>query len=193
MTDTITLTGLVATIPRNLVTSDKLVITSFRLASTQRRFDRGRNRWVDADTNWYTITTFRQLAVNVQHSVVKGDRVVVTGRLRIREWDTGERTGTTVDIEADAVGHDLSWGTTAFTRVLTSTSTSTAAAAATPTDSDGSTGSAGIIDGWATPGVGTDPAPAVDADIEPTQPGDERDPDERVGAALIPASADVPF
>ena len=41
MTDTITLTGLVATTPRHLVTSEGLPITSFRLASTQRRYDRG--------------------------------------------------------------------------------------------------------------------------------------------------------
>jgi single-stranded DNA-binding protein len=49
MTDTITLTGIVATIPRVLKTSDDLAITSFRLASTQRRFDRNRNRWVDGE------------------------------------------------------------------------------------------------------------------------------------------------
>jgi single-strand DNA-binding protein len=52
MTDTLTLIGLVATIPRHLVTSEGLAITSFRLASTQRRFDRTKNQWVDGETNW---------------------------------------------------------------------------------------------------------------------------------------------
>jgi len=117
MSDNITVTGVVATPPRTTVVAGDLTITSFRLASGQRRFDKGRNRWVDADTNWYTVTAFRQLAVNVGHSVLKGDRVVATGRLRIKEWSNDERKGTTIDVEADAVGHDLAWGTTAFTRV----------------------------------------------------------------------------
>ncbi len=120
MTDTITLTGLVATAPRHVVTNEGLTISSFRLASAQRRFDRAQERWIDVDTNWYTITAFRQLAVNCAGSIKKGDRVVVTGRLKIREWENGERTGTTVDIEADAIGHDLSWGTSAFSRTISS-------------------------------------------------------------------------
>jgi single-strand DNA-binding protein len=117
MSDTIAVTGVVATPPNPISTGDGLKITSFRLASTQRRFDRGRDRWVDGETNWYTVTTFRQLAINVGNSVVKGDKVVVTGRLRVREWESGEKKGINVDIEADSVGHDLAWGTTSFTRV----------------------------------------------------------------------------
>ena len=120
MTDTITLTGLVATTPRYLVTGEGLSITSFRLASTQRRFDRSRDRWVDGDTNWYTITCFRQLAINVSGSVIKGDRVVATGRLRIRDWTSGEKAGTNIEVDADAVGHDLTWGTTSFSRSIAS-------------------------------------------------------------------------
>ena len=126
MPDAITLTGLVATAPRHLVTSEGLPITSFRLASTQRRFDRSQEKWIDGDTNWYTITSFRQLALNSNASVDKGQRVVVVGRLKIREWESGERTGTTIEIEADSIGHDLAWGTAAFTR---SVSTATLAAA----------------------------------------------------------------
>lgn len=116
MTDLLTLTGLVATEPRHLVTSDGLPITSFRLASTQRRFDRAEQRWIDGETNWYTITCFRQLAINVSSSVDKGNRVVVTGRLRIRDWTSGEKAGTSVEVDADAVGHDLTWGTAVYTR-----------------------------------------------------------------------------
>jgi single-strand DNA-binding protein len=116
VTDTIALTGIVATTPRQLVTSSGLVITSFRLACRQRRFDRGQNSWVDADTNWYTVSTFRQLALNVERSVRKGEHVLVTGRLRIRDWENQDRAGTSVDVEADAVGHDLAWGTTTLVR-----------------------------------------------------------------------------
>jgi single-strand DNA-binding protein len=116
MSDIITLTGVVATIPRAITTSEGLAITSFRLASTQRRFDRAQEKWVDGETNWYTVTTFRQLAANSAVSVKKGERVVVTGRLRIRDWVSGDKTGTNIDVEADAIGHDLSWGTAAFSR-----------------------------------------------------------------------------
>ncbi|UYN84683.1 MAG: single-stranded DNA-binding protein [Microcella sp.] len=116
MTDTITLTGLVATQPRHIVTSEGLAITSFRLASNQRRFDRGQNAWVDGDTNWYTITAFRQLGVHAASSIEKGQRVIVTGRVRIRDWESGEKNGTSIEIDAEALGHDLSWGRATFTR-----------------------------------------------------------------------------
>jgi len=127
MSDNITITGLVATEPRHIVTSESLAISSFRLASTQRRFDRSTQKWIDGDTNWYTITAFRNLAAHVSASVHKGERVLVTGRLRIREWQTDERVGTTVDIEADAIGHDLAWGTSTYSRAVSALSASPAA------------------------------------------------------------------
>jgi len=116
MSDIITITGIVATTPRHVMTAENLPITSFRLAAPQRRFDRGEQRWIDTETNWYTVTTFRRAAVHAAGSLHKGERVIVTGKQHIREWKSGERTGTTVDIDADALGHDLSWGTTVFTR-----------------------------------------------------------------------------
>ena len=116
MTENITVSGLVATTPRHLITQDGLPITSFRLAASSRRFDREQAKWIDGETNWYTITAFRQLAINLATSVSKGERVMVTGKLRIRDWDNGERAGTSVEIEAEHLGHDLLWGTASFTR-----------------------------------------------------------------------------
>lgn len=116
MSDIMTLTGVVATTPRHLVTSSGVAITSFRLASGQRRFDRKRNAWVDADTNWYTISSFRHLAHNVVASIRKGEHVLITGRLRVRDWENADRNGTSVEIEADSIGHDLTWCTTTFVR-----------------------------------------------------------------------------
>jgi single-strand DNA-binding protein len=123
MTDTITLTGLVATDPRNLTTAEGLPITSFRLASTHRRYDRAKQSWVDGDTNWYTVTAFRRLASNSSASLLKGQRVIVTGRLRLREWANGERKGMSIEVEAESLGHDLTWGTAQFQRNVVSTPT----------------------------------------------------------------------
>lgn len=120
MNDIVTLTGIVATEPRHFVTSTGLPITSFRLASAQRRFDRVKQEWSDASTNWYTVSAFRQLAVNASASIKKGERVLVTGRLRLREWEEDERKGTAVEVDAEALGHDLLWGTSAFSRSMAS-------------------------------------------------------------------------
>ncbi len=117
LSDTVTLTGLVATVPF-VGADDKVPFTSFRLASNQRYFDRRTSQWVAAETNWYTVTAFRALASNTAASVHKGDRVVVTGRLRIRRWESGGKSGISVDVEADGIGHDLAWGTATYSRSL---------------------------------------------------------------------------
>jgi single-strand DNA-binding protein len=158
MTDTITLTGFVATVPNHLVTGEGLPITSFRLASTQRRFDRSRNQWVDNGTNWYTVTSFRQLALNANSSIRKGERVIVTGRLRIRDWAAGEKVGTSIEIDADSIGHDLTWGTASFTRGMSGAAIDASMRAEADTaapDPSAVNGANSIDNGWptATPGA----------------------------------------
>ena len=118
MSESFTVSGLVATTPRHLVTQEGLPITSFRLASSKRRFDRTKKIWVDGETNWFTITSFRQLAINSAASISKGDRIVVAGRLKVRDWDNGERSGTSVEVDAESLGHDLVWGTAEFSRTV---------------------------------------------------------------------------
>jgi single-strand DNA-binding protein len=159
MTDTITLTGLVATTPRHLVTGEGLPITSFRLASTQRRYDRGAQKWIDADTNWFTVTCFRQLAINAVGSIAKGQRIVVTGRLRIRDWESGDRAGTTVEIDADALGHDLAWGSSVFTRSVS---------ARVASDADPSSEGAAVLEQGADGDAGDESA--ADSDSESDRP-----------------------
>ncbi len=116
--ETTTITGLVATTPRHLVTREGLPITSFRLASSNRRFDRAKMEWVDGETNWFTVISYRTLAVNTAMSISKGDRIIVSGELLVRDWDNGERTGTSVEVSASTIGHDLSWGNSTFTRTV---------------------------------------------------------------------------
>src|SRR5690554_3603964 len=118
MTDTITLTGLVATEPKHLTTAEGLPITSFRLASSLRRFDRKTQTWVEVGTNWYTVSSFRRLAMSAAASISKGDRVVVTGRLRLREWQNADKAGMSIEVDADVLGHDLNWGTAKYMRTM---------------------------------------------------------------------------
>ncbi len=116
--DMITLTGFVATEPKHLTTAEGLPITSFRLASGQGWYDRDAKNWVDKGTNWYTVSAFRRLALGTASSLTKGDRVIVTGKLRLREWSSSGREGTSIEIDADAIGHDLNWGTARYTRTM---------------------------------------------------------------------------
>lgn len=116
MTDTFTTIGTIATEPRHVVTQEGLPITSFRLAATGRRFNRDARQWENGETNWFTVTAFRQLALNSATSLGKGERVIVSGRLRVRDWDNGERSGTTIEIDATSIGHDLSLGTSSYVR-----------------------------------------------------------------------------
>jgi single-strand DNA-binding protein len=113
---TYTTTGLVATTPRYIKTMDGTDICSFRLASSSKKFDPKKMEWIDAETNWFTITSFGTLAINAVSSISKGDRIIVSGTLRVRDWDNGERSGTSVEIEADTLGHDLVYGQSTFTR-----------------------------------------------------------------------------
>ncbi|MGW9552176.1 single-stranded DNA-binding protein [Citricoccus zhacaiensis] len=116
MSQHITVRGFVATDPTIRNAQAGFPVGNFRLAATDRRFDREQNAWVDGNTNWFTVNLFRSLAQNAFTSLQKGQPVVVTGRLKVRPWETEERSGTAVEIEADTIGHDLSLGTATFQR-----------------------------------------------------------------------------
>lgn len=118
MNETVTtLVGNIATDLRRGQSTSGMPIITFRLASTARRFDRGRGGWADLDTLYVTVICWRQLAENVSSSCAKGEPVFATGRLRMRQWKAEDgRSGTAVELEAYAVGHDLNRGTSAFKR-----------------------------------------------------------------------------
>lgn len=109
MEDTITVCGNVATMPRHFVGRENVDITSFRLASSHRYFDKRKDAFESTPTNWYTVTCFKSLAVEVLRTIATGQRVLVTGRLKIRDWERGDRTGTDVEIDAVSLGLDLAW------------------------------------------------------------------------------------
>ncbi|MBF4633663.1 single-stranded DNA-binding protein [Agreia pratensis] len=117
MTDIVTLAGVVATKPENVRTSTGLTVANFRLASSQRRFDRATSTWVEGETNWYTVNAYRWMANNVANSLEIGNHVVLTGRLRVRNWTSGDKRGTAVEVDVDSIGHDLAFGVSHFTRL----------------------------------------------------------------------------
>lgn len=133
MTDHITVIGNIATDPEQRRTTAGVAVTSFRLASSQRHFDAKTGEWVDGLTNWYRVSAFRALGENAFTSLSKGQRVVVTGKLKLKEWESGGKRGIEVEIDADALGHDLLWGTSTFQRSARSAADSAPAAAVADT------------------------------------------------------------
>ncbi|MFK0194496.1 single-stranded DNA-binding protein [Kitasatospora sp. NPDC090308] len=99
-------------------TSGGVPVANFRLAARERRYDRERGDWTDGETTWVTVVAWRRLAVNLVSSVNKGDPLLVSGRLRVREWGEEGSRRTEVEIEARSVGHDLVRGTSVFRRAL---------------------------------------------------------------------------
>jgi single-strand DNA-binding protein len=113
----VTIVGNVATQPEFRRTPAEVPVARFRLATTARRWDRASGAWSDGHTSFYTVWAWRGLAENVMASVGVGEPLVVQGRLRVREEEREGKKWTTAEIDAVAVGHDLSRGTSAFRRV----------------------------------------------------------------------------
>ena len=110
MPDThVTIVGNLTDDPEVTFTPNGAAVTNFRVAVTPRIKDGG---WKDGDTSFYRITAWRGLAEHIGDSLAKGHRVIVTGQLRARTWETpeGERR-TVVEVQAEEVGPSLRWAT----------------------------------------------------------------------------------
>ena len=121
MNETITtIVGNVVDQPSRRVLDSGVSVTSFRVASTARRFDRVTNRWIDGDSLYLKVTCWRALAENTEASVVKGDPVVVTGKLYTRLYEVAESRRAAYELEATAIGLDLNRGRASFRRISAS-------------------------------------------------------------------------
>lgn len=113
----ITLVGNVVADPELKYTPSGAAVTNFRVASTPRKFDSQSNQWVDGDALFLTCNVWRQAAENVANSMNKGDRVIVSGRLRQRSYETREGEKRTVfEVEVDEVGPSLKYATAQVTK-----------------------------------------------------------------------------
>lgn len=94
-------------------------VATFRVASTPRRYDRKVNGFVDQETNWFTVNAWRMLGRHCAESLAVGDPVLVHGRLTCQSWTNQEGLRmTTFVVEAISAGHDLSRGTSEFSKAL---------------------------------------------------------------------------
>lgn len=120
---TTTVTGQLAHDVELRYTATGDAVANFTVAATRRAFDKSAGEWQDADTVWMRCTLWRQAAVNLAESLRKGDRVIVTGRLRQRSFETsaGEKR-TVVELDAYEVGASLQFRPVTFDRTSPSTS-----------------------------------------------------------------------
>ncbi|GGO08282.1 single-stranded DNA-binding protein [Micromonospora parathelypteridis] len=114
----VTIVGNVLTTPEwRRTTQSNTLVANFKVASTARRLDRDSGRWVDGNSLRVRVNCWRKLAEGVAASVMVGDPVVVCGRLYTRDWtDDAGNHRTLYELEAVAVGHDLSRGRARFLR-----------------------------------------------------------------------------
>ncbi|WP_426566239.1 single-stranded DNA-binding protein [Angustibacter sp. McL0619] len=113
-----TVSGNIATVPKHQITAKGQAMTSFRLASTPRKFDQDVQGYVDGETTWVNVSCWGALAFNASKSLQKGQPVTVHGAMRQREWvaDDG-KTGKELELAAQTIGHDLRRGCAEFQKV----------------------------------------------------------------------------
>jgi single-strand DNA-binding protein len=104
----ITVVGNLVADPELRFTSTGQPVATFRIASTPRIMDRQTNEWKDGDSLFLSCNVWRQAAENVAESLQRGMRVIVTGRLKQRNYETKEGEKRTVyEVEVDDVGPSL--------------------------------------------------------------------------------------
>jgi single-strand DNA-binding protein len=99
---------------RTLTSGDK--VSTFRMVSTERRFSRDDQEWVDGEQLWVNVTCWRKLAENVSGSLFKGDNVVIAGRLYQRRYEADGEPKWALELEAKAVGPNLAMHPAMITR-----------------------------------------------------------------------------
>jgi single-strand DNA-binding protein len=109
---TLTIVGNLTADPELRFTPSGAGVASFTVASTPRTFHKEQNRWVDGDTLFMRCSVWRATAENVAESLRKGTRVIVTGRLVSRSYETREGEKRTVtEMQVDDIGASLKMAT----------------------------------------------------------------------------------
>ena len=113
----ITLIGNLTSDPELRFTPNGAAVANFTVASTPRTFDRQTNEWRDGDSMFINCSVWRQYAENVAESLSKGTRVIVSGRLKSRSYETKEgEKRTVVELDVDEVGPSLRYASAKVTK-----------------------------------------------------------------------------
>jgi single-strand DNA-binding protein len=114
----ITVVGNLTGDPELRFTPSGAAVANFTIASTPRNFDKQTNEWKDGDTLFLSCSIWRQAAENVAESLQKGMRVVASGRLKQRSYETREgEKRTVVELDVEEVGPSLKYATAKVARV----------------------------------------------------------------------------
>ena len=108
----ITVIGNLTADPELRFTPSGAAVANFTVASTPRQFDRQTNEWKDGEVLFLRCNIWREAAENVAESLVRGSRVIVSGRLKQRSFETREgEKRTVVELEVDEIGPSLRYAT----------------------------------------------------------------------------------
>jgi len=117
----ITVVGNLTSDPELRYTQNGLAVANFTIASTPRSFDRASNDWKDGDALFLRASVWREFAEHVAGSLTKGSRVIATGRLKQRSYETKEgEKRTSIELEVDEIGPSLRYATAQVTRTSSS-------------------------------------------------------------------------
>lgn len=104
----VTMTGTLVADPELKCLNSGDFVANFRIAANSRRYDRERGEWIDGDTTFLRCSIWRQAAENVAQSLTRGARVLVTGRLKQRSWETNEgEKRTAFELDVTDIGPSL--------------------------------------------------------------------------------------
>ena len=113
----ITVVGNLTADPELRFTASGAAVANFTVASTPRTFDRGTNEWKDGEALFLRCNIWRQAAENVAESLTRGSRVIVSGRLKQRSFETKEgEKRTVIELEVDEIGPSLRYATAKVNR-----------------------------------------------------------------------------
>ncbi|GAA3647525.1 single-stranded DNA-binding protein [Nocardioides ginsengisoli] len=117
----VTMQGWVGTTP-TLREIGGVPVLNFRIGCTPRHFSKTAGAWVDGETQWYGVSAWRRLASHAAESLHQGDPVIVHGRLTHHTYVNKHGLEVVaVDVDAIALGHDLSRGTATFVKARSTT------------------------------------------------------------------------
>jgi len=147
-----TVVGNISADPELKQTPSGIAYVNLSVASTPRTYDRGSGEWKDGETMWIRCTVWREVAENVQRSLTKGTRVIVTGKLKpvnVYQANSGE-TRASLEIEVEEIGPSLRYATASLTR---RTRDAQGAVEGNPWGTQSQTPSTPANDAWSNPGT----------------------------------------